>query len=31
MQQMVALDYPQPVKNLVENYYNLWSAERTLH
>ena len=31
MEQMVALDYPQPVRNLVEKYYNLWSVERTLH
>lgn len=31
MQQMVELDYPQPVRNLVEKYYNLWSVERTLH
>jgi hypothetical protein len=31
MQQMVALDYPQPVRQVVEKYYNLWSIERTLH
>ncbi len=31
MQQMVALDYPQPVRKVVEKYYNLWSVERTLH
>lgn len=31
MQQMVALDYPQAVRDLVEKYYNLWSVERTLH
>jgi hypothetical protein len=31
MQQMVALDYPQPVRQVVEKYYNLWSVERTLH
>jgi hypothetical protein len=31
MQQMVALDYPQPVRKVVEKYYNLWSGERTLH
>jgi hypothetical protein len=31
MQQMVALDYPLPVRRVVEKYYNLWSVERTLH
>jgi hypothetical protein len=31
MQQMVALDYPQPVRRVVERYYNLWSVDRTLH
>ncbi|MGD8588979.1 MAG: hypothetical protein PVG22_09145 [Chromatiales bacterium] len=31
MQQMVALDYPQPVRQVVEKYYNLWSVDRTLH
>ena len=31
MEQMVALDYPQPVRRVVEKYYNLWSVERTLH
>ena len=31
MQQMVALNYPQPVRHVVEKYYNLWSVERTLH
>lgn len=31
MQQMVALNYPQPVRSVVEKYYNLWSVERTLH
>jgi hypothetical protein len=31
MEQMVALDYPQPVRRVVEKYYNLWSVDRTLH
>jgi hypothetical protein len=31
MEQMVALDYPQPVRRVVEKYYHLWSVERTLH
>ena len=31
MEQMVALDYPQPVRRVVEKYYKLWSVERTLH
>ncbi|MDJ0805934.1 MAG: hypothetical protein QNJ78_03790 [Gammaproteobacteria bacterium] len=31
MQQMVALNYPQPVRKVVEKYYNLWGVERTLH
>ncbi|MEN8168248.1 MAG: hypothetical protein ABFR65_12345 [Pseudomonadota bacterium] len=31
MEQMVALDYPQPVRQVVERYYNLWSVEHTLH
>lgn len=31
MEQMVALDYPKPVRKVVEKYYNLWSVERTLH
>ncbi len=31
MQQMVALNYPQPVRNVVKKYYDMWSVERTLH
>ena len=31
MEQMVALNYPLPVRRVVEKYYNLWSVERTLH
>ena len=31
MQQMDALNYPQPVRNVVEKYYQIWSVARTLH
>jgi hypothetical protein len=31
MQQMVALNYPQEVRRVVEKYYELWSLPRTLH
>jgi hypothetical protein len=31
MQQMEALNYPLPVRRVVENYYNQWSSGRTLH